>query len=159
KLLLGLTVQANRQVDMLMIQARDHLAAAGADPGRMPKAEACLNQARQLAGAFGFDTQPIDARLASLRKPAPPAAPTAPPPVSPPAPVRGPQPLPAGPPGGQRGAGRLPQARMERRRGETGAARRLTVEAFNGNFGVQDEAQKVLRSVDAEEFNQRIAAA
>lgn len=156
KVLLWLSAQANRQVETLVAQANDNLAAAGADPARLPKAETCLNQARELALAYGFDTHALDSRLAALRKPAPPV----PAPAPAPAVAQGtqPQPLPAGP-ATQRGEELLRQARMELRRGETRAARERAVQAFSGNFGVREEAEKVIRSIDAEEFNQRLLAA
>src|SRR5262249_53300936 len=38
----------------------------------------------------------------------------------------------------------------------TATARRLAEEAFSGNYGVQDDAQALLRSIGAEETNQRM---
>ncbi len=146
KLLLSLSAQANRQVDALIIQANDCLASAGADPAKLQKAEACLNQSRALATAFGFDTKSIDDRLAALKRPAAPAIA---------------QRTPAAPGGAaprSRGDELLHQARLELRRGETGTARRLAVEAFSGKFGVEAEAEKMLRTIDAEEINQRMMA-
>src|SRR5262249_29053556 len=58
----------------------------------------------------------------------------------------------------QRGEALLEQARMELRRGEAGNARRLAEEAFTGPYGVQADAEKGLRCVDVEEFNQRVLA-
>ena len=167
-MLAGIAAQALRQVDALTNQGT----------------ELSLTQASQLAAAFGFDAKPIESRRAALRQPvaAPPLAPPvmAPavaqgmPPVAPPVPTQvtppaAPQltppavpvaPISAGTaPVRQRGEELLHQARLELRRGETAAARRFTVEAYTGNFGVQAEAEKLLHSIDAEEFNQRIMAA
>src|SRR5262249_36162536 len=60
---------------------------------------------------------------------------------------------------GSRGQALLDQARAELRKGETTTARRLAEEAFSGSYGVQADAEKVLRSIDAEEYNQRLLAA
>lgn len=161
--LLTLSALANRQVDALMVQVNEHLAVAGADPTRLQKAEMCLTQARQMATAYGFDTQPIEAKMTALRPPLTMPVvnqtPVVPLPVAPPTVVQGAQPLPGGVPAKQRGDELLRQARMELNRGETGAARRLAVEAFTGKFGVESDAEKVLRTIDAEEFNQRIMGA
>jgi hypothetical protein len=55
----------------------------------------------------------------------------------------------------QQGQSLLEKARMELRRGETGTARRMAEEACSGPYGVRDQAVALLRSIDAEEFNQR----
>jgi hypothetical protein len=57
------------------------------------------------------------------------------------------------------GADLLEKARLELRRGETANARRLAEEAFSGPYNLRGEAEAVLRSVDAEEFNQRVLVA
>src|SRR5207244_12990643 len=53
----------------------------------------------------------------------------------------------------------LDKARMELRRGQTGMARHLATEVYNGPFGMQPEAAQVLRSIDVEEHNQRVLTA
>src|SRR5262249_13761033 len=58
----------------------------------------------------------------------------------------------------QVGETKLNQARMELRKGETENARRIAAEGYSGPYGLQAEAERVLRSIDAEEFNQRILA-
>src|SRR5262249_28505882 len=49
----------------------------------------------------------------------------------------------------------LEAARRELRAGETRMARRMAEDAFKGDFGVRAEAETLLRSIDAEEFEQR----
>ena len=49
----------------------------------------------------------------------------------------------------------LQKARLELYNGATGNARRFAEEAIAGNYGVQEDAQAVLRTIDAEETNQR----
>ncbi len=53
----------------------------------------------------------------------------------------------------------LEQARMELRAGQTANARKLAEEAFKGPFGVQSQAEAMLRTIDAEEIGQRQLAA
>src|SRR5262249_10330583 len=148
KVLIAVQVQAKNQIDGLMQQANQALATAGADPSRLQKAEASLAQARRVAMSVGLDTHAIDTRMASLRQST--------------QVVQAPQtpaPVPGTPTPQQKGETLLQQARLELRRGETGTARRLATEAFTGPYGVQAEAEKVIRSIDAEEFNQRMLAA
>jgi type II secretory pathway component GspD/PulD (secretin) len=59
----------------------------------------------------------------------------------------------------QHGLNLLDQSRRELRAGQSKMARTLAVEAFNPKYGVQNEAAAVLRSIDAEEFNQKMLAA
>jgi type II secretory pathway component GspD/PulD (secretin)/tetratricopeptide (TPR) repeat protein len=49
----------------------------------------------------------------------------------------------------------LAKARLELRKGDTENARRLAIEAITGPYGVKEEAQAILRTVEAEEFTQR----
>ena len=48
---------------------------------------------------------------------------------------------------------------MELRAGQAANARRLAEEAFSPQYGVQAEATQLLRSIDAEEYNQKVLAA
>ena len=57
------------------------------------------------------------------------------------------------------GQSMLEKARMELRRGQTDMARQLATEVHNGPFGMQSEAQALLRTIDIEEHNQRVLAA
>ena len=49
----------------------------------------------------------------------------------------------------------LEKARVELRAGQTANARRLAEEAFQGPYGVKEEASAVLRTIDSEENNQK----
>lgn len=157
--LLALTALCEKRVETLLQQASDHMAAAATDPSRLHKAEADLTQARQLAVGFAIDTHRIDAKLAAL-KTAGTATAQVPAPVLPALPALDPPPAASAPSSNTaRGQALLDQARTELRKGETTTARRLAEEAFSGNYGVQSEAEKLLRSIDAEEYNQRFLAA
>src|SRR5205085_7127016 len=59
----------------------------------------------------------------------------------------------------QQGKSLLDQARRELRAGQTGSARRLAETAYEARYGVQSEAAQVLRSIDVEEFNQKMLVA
>src|SRR5262249_40897612 len=48
------------------------------------------------------------------------------------------------------------KARLELRSGQMLTARRLAEEAFSGGYDVQQESSAMLRSIDAEEFNQHV---
>jgi hypothetical protein len=162
--LLELAGLAQKRIENLMTAAND-----AANP------EEILGQAHQLAVGFALDTQPIDAKRTSLR-PAPAPEPTiaqAPvvvPPTPPVTPPLSPSMPPSTPPGSgteeasappvppdQQGLRLLDQARVEITKGNTATARKLAEEAFKGPYGgpVQAQAEFVLHSIDAEEFNQR----
>jgi type II secretory pathway component GspD/PulD (secretin) len=159
--LLALSALCQKRIETLVQQAGDWAAAANGDPKRYERAESDLRQARQLALGFHLDTQLIDSKAAWIQhmrdKALPPTPAAAQPQISqmhhqePAAPVVA--------TGQQHGVELLQQARMELRAGQTGNARRLAEAAFSGPYGVQDEAAQVLRSIDAEEFNQRVLAA
>lgn len=53
----------------------------------------------------------------------------------------------------------LEKARLELRRGETKAARTLVLAAFQGKYGLEQEAQALLRTIESEEFAKRRDAA
>jgi type II secretory pathway component GspD/PulD (secretin) len=48
---------------------------------------------------------------------------------------------------------------MELQKGQTATARQMATEAFDPRWGVEAEAAQVLRSIDAEEFNQKLLVA
>src|SRR5262249_49560862 len=139
------------------------------------KAEQDLNQARQLAVAFGLYLQPIEEKSLALRglmarreveTPAePPAAPAVASAAAPPsqagiAPgVVQPVGMTEAPPRSP-GLAQLEEARRYLRSGDTVSARRLATTVYsNGGPALQGEALTLLRSIDAEEFGQhRIAA-
>jgi type II secretory pathway component GspD/PulD (secretin) len=172
--LLALSALCQKRIESLVQQASDCAAAANGDAGRYRRAELDLTQARQLAVDFHLDTQLIEGKMAWVQQmrnqratpPAPPAVPVAAPAQISQMHYQGADaprsPEPAAPPAAtaqQHGMELLQQARMELRAGQNGNARRLAEAAFSGPYGVQQEAAQVLRSIDAEEFNQRILAA
>src|SRR5262249_21017922 len=131
-------LEARQRVDTLMRQASDGVAQGAGDTAtRCRQAEARLNQARELAAAFGHDVQPIDRHLAEVRGMktggvalASHSMPELPTPVPPP--PAGAPPVTTTAPAGQ-GQMLLENARMELRKGETGTARRMAEEALAGN--------------------------
>jgi type II secretory pathway component GspD/PulD (secretin) len=155
--LIQLSALGYKQIDGLMQQAADYQQAAAGNPGNYAQAEAGLLQARQLAAGFGFDTAPVEARLKGLAQQRATAQGTGLPPAAPPGEVRvagGPGPETAGP-----GPALLNQARVDLRKGDTGGARKLAEEVYNGPYGMREQAEALLRSIDAEEFaQQRLAA-
>jgi type II secretory pathway component GspD/PulD (secretin)/tetratricopeptide (TPR) repeat protein len=175
--LLALSAVCQKRIENLVQQASDHAAAANGNPVQYRRAETELTQARQLAVDFHLDTQLIDSKMTALQHTHNQVAT----PVSQPAPKQIAQmqyqgkdaphlpgtAAPAVARSGdhattgtqQHGRELLDQARMELRAGQNGNARRLAEAAFSGPYGVQEEAAQVLRSIDAEEFNQRMLAA
>ncbi|MCS6850562.1 MAG: hypothetical protein NZ700_05260 [Gemmataceae bacterium] len=152
--LLELASLCQRRIESLVEQATTIAAGSDSDPGRFQRAEASLLQARQLANGFGLDTATIDSKVAWLNElrtrsqagavaQAPPPTPAAANPESP----------------QQRGQALLEKARLELRRGDTATARRLAEEVFSGPYQCQTEASALLRSIDVEEFNQRVLVA
>jgi type II secretory pathway component GspD/PulD (secretin) len=183
--LLQLADQANKRIEMLQQKATDMAATALADNNRYQIAEAILVEARQLAVGFALDTHPVDSQMswvhrtrdqalsgaaAGSQEPITQTAATAPAPLpaalttpslpsesapSTPAPL---SPAPSAPviaPGQEL----LDKARLELKRGELETARRLAVEVYNGPYGLKAQADSVLHSIDAEEFNRKIHTA
>jgi type II secretory pathway component GspD/PulD (secretin) len=162
KALVQLASLCDTRIHLLLQHAGDCVTGNSNDPNRFHKAEADLVQARQLAQAFGQDTGRIDHKASWLQEMQ--ASATV---------AQGPPPVAAGqvPPQGSgiiqvanqqppnKGRDLLDRARLELRSGQTVIARQLTVAAFEPSLGVQEEAASLLRSIDAEEYNQaRLAA-
>jgi len=160
--MLALSALCQNRIETLMKQASDNAAAANSDPGRYQRAEIELKQARQLAVAFKLDAQLqlIDTKLAGMPqvhdKAVTPTAAPAPAQISQMRHQEPATPVVAGPT--QHGQELLAQARMELRAGQTSNARRLAETAFSGPYGVQEQAAQMLRSIDGEEYNQRVLA-
>jgi type II secretory pathway component GspD/PulD (secretin) len=157
--LLHISAQCQKQIDTLVQQASEAVNAASRDPRSFERAETSLTQARQLAVSFGFDSQAIDAKLTWVLQAEGKGTTTSTGAISqmqhqePPAPA-----APAAASASQ-GQTLLSQARMELRAGQMANARRLAEAAFDIRYGVQAEAAQLLRSIDAEEFNQKVLAA
>lgn len=135
--LVQLNAQAYRKVVGLMDAAEDL-----AKGGNRPRAEENLKQARQVAIGFGFDTMPIDHKIAWIQQGASAAPGTAT--VSSPAANEN-----------SPGAKLLAQARQELRCGQTHNARKMAVAVYKDHPECKVEAEQLLRSVDQEEFNQK----
>jgi type II secretory pathway component GspD/PulD (secretin)/tetratricopeptide (TPR) repeat protein len=156
--LVALAVLCQKRIDSLVQQASDYAAAGSVDPARFQQAEQALIQARQLAVGFRLDTHMIDSRLAAVQqmqsgvqqsKSRTPSITQA---------KHQEMMTPAGEMQ-QHGKHLLNQARMEIRAGQTVTARRLAEQAYSGPYGVQEEAAQVLRSIDTEEFQQKLLTA
>jgi type II secretory pathway component GspD/PulD (secretin) len=139
------TIEVRQRVEGHFRAAQD-----AAAQGKMDVAEKHLADGKALAAAFGQDTKPFDAPRAAETRSAPSGVAQA---VHQ-APAAQATPAPTG-----EGAQILENARVELKKGETGNARRLTEKALMGNYGVRDEAMALLRTIDAEEFNQKQMAA
>lgn len=152
KALIDLAGAARRQIDALVAQADDKVKKAVSDPRATTEAETCLTQAQALAKAFQFDTETIDGRLTAMRGP---KAPTAVAGAVPPVP--GDIAKVSVTDGGPQNQGRdlLAKARLEIRAGNSNLARRLVEDVYRGPYGLQSEAEAMLRSIDAEEFEQK----
>jgi type II secretory pathway component GspD/PulD (secretin) len=151
--MIQLSALGYKQIDGLMQQAADYQATAAGNPANLQKAEQNLREARALAAGFGFDTALVDARLQVVAQAQVPGPGGAPGEVR----VTG-SPVPEAP-GGNPGLTLLVQAREALRRGDTPQARRMAEDAYKGPYGLQAQAESMLRSVDAEEFaQQRLAA-
>jgi type II secretory pathway component GspD/PulD (secretin) len=166
RVLAQLAALASKRIDGLVQGATDLAATGYVDAGRYRKAEEQLGQARQLATGFGLDCQPIDAKLAwvqQTRDSAPPAQVQLPgqpvlPSVSeqtPLAEVPHRETHPAGTAAEQAGRALLDRSRTEIRAGQNEQARRDAEQAFKGHYGVQSEAEAMLRTICAEELKQR----
>jgi type II secretory pathway component GspD/PulD (secretin)/tetratricopeptide (TPR) repeat protein len=155
-----------RQIDMLVQRANTALSNA-ADSTRVRKAEADLATARSLAVAFGQDLGRIDQAVATLRQAqlnggivlasaVGTPTPAGPMPASN---LNSETPIPAAAAPNSAGKDLLDRARLELKAGNTHMARRIAEEAFDAKYGVQREAQAMLRSIDTEEHNQTVLAA
>lgn len=157
-----LSRQARATVDSLVSQSA---LTAGKDnaPGRLEQADRELDQAMALARGFGLDEQAVVAKkewLKGLKKGSGEVVVSGAPIGVPPA-LTGPSGTPDFPgspvaeaPAGQ-GKTLLEKARMELRSGQSTNARRLAEEAFQGPYGVKEEAAAVLRTIDVEDLNQK----
>jgi type II secretory pathway component GspD/PulD (secretin) len=162
--LLGL---CDKRIAALMQHAEDCVQDAAGHPERFRQADEDLQLAKKLSTAFGLDTLRVDNKMAWMQGQrdamlaqggAPPSKPEGEAVVK----TAGEQPVkaPAQPATPQeQGQELLAKARLELKNGQTNAARRFAVAAFTGPYGIQEDATKVLRSIDAEEHNQAQLAA
>jgi type II secretory pathway component GspD/PulD (secretin) len=159
--LIQLASLCDARINSLLQHASDGVIGSVNDPARFQKASADLARARQLALVFGQDTGRIDHKAAWLKEMQTAATlAQGPQPVAPEqVPQQAPQQAPAvaqvaNVQGPDKGKDLLDRARLELRSGQTAMARQLAVAAFEPSLGVQEEAAGLLRSIDAEEYNQ-----
>lgn len=136
-----IAIEVRQRVDTLVRAAHEAVSNGQGDLGsRHAQAEKHLTDARTLAAQFGQDTQPIDGKLAQVRTMKPGGAVAQ---------------VKHETPASKEGAQILESARAELRKGETANARRLTEKALSGPYGVKDDAMALIRTIDAEESNQK----
>ena len=146
KALLELTSQAAAHIEIAIQQAMQF---AGPTPTAETarKAQEMLVQAKQLASGMGLSALAIEERYNLLATyvsgPKPTALPTAPP----------------APNSKAQGEDMLRKAQLELRNGNMAGARQLAESVFVGSYGLQSEANALLRSIEAEEHNQKILSA
>jgi type II secretory pathway component GspD/PulD (secretin) len=182
--MLTLSAKCKGQIQLTLQQVTDAVSSKPGDMARLQQAQTELAAARQMALRFGLDTVVIEQRAAWVQQAAlhagtavPPPAPLAQAPLTQapltqaplaPAPLA-PAPLtqavyqagssPGADPRRKTGLDLLDKARLELKNGNCSASRKLAEEAFDPAFGVQKEAETVLRDIDAEEHAQRLLAA
>jgi type II secretory pathway component GspD/PulD (secretin) len=178
------------QIQVLLRRAEDCVSTSSpSDATAFQRAEASLNEARQLATVFKLDAGRIDAKTVWLREaqartqgqppqvaqkqmplpgiPVPPAFPEMPTPAAreltgPPAPGVAAASGPSSPSPQElrrQGLEMLEKARLELTSEKLDAARRLAEHVFAGPYGLKDEARGFINSIDAEERNQKYMAA
>jgi type II secretory pathway component GspD/PulD (secretin)/tetratricopeptide (TPR) repeat protein len=161
QVLLRLAALATKRVEQLVQEATDYAVTAHIDSTRFQKAEDDLEAARRIAQGFSLDTQAIDAKAAWVRRSRMDTARNAPssavlPPTTPSAPIiqkTMPETMPVA--AHKNGPELLQKARVELSRGDLDTARRLAIEVYNGPYGMQPDADKILHAIDAEDQHQR----
>jgi type II secretory pathway component GspD/PulD (secretin) len=172
-----LNAQARSRIEGQLRACDESIRYGGGDTvAKCQAAEKGLQQARELAQAFGQDMQSIDSKLAWVNQlrnvqMAPPDQPPAQiaqqrpvVPSDPIGPSIGLTPVgsnpgmgnPAPAPAPNIGLELLAKAKLELQKGELANARRLAEEAGATRYGVRDQAVDMLRCLEAEEENQRI---
>lgn len=162
--LLALSALAQKKIESHMQQAGEYMAGMQVDPAKGKMAEQELQAARQTAVGFGLDTGMIDGKMLAISQaqgkqwsdPSPAGRAHV---SSGSSVVQGFASAPKAAASGNHGLELIEKARMELRAGQTATARRLAEEAYNPQYGVQSEAMQVLRSIDAEEYNQKTLTA
>ena len=153
--LLSLQSKCDYRIKQLVQQAGNQAFNAPTDPNRFQKALADLTAAKKLANSFGLDTFRIDQEAMRMQQAASAVG------ITPiawdgkenPAPNLS---SPEAQKNRQRGLEKLDLARREINHGNYGLARKFAEEAMHPDLLVQAEASAVLRSIGAEEINQRV---
>lgn len=141
--LLQLNSLAYRKMVTLMDHAEECAKSGLSDPAKCRQAEQGLTDARVLAVGFGLDTTAVDHKTAWLKQV---TGKTAMQPTEMTLPATGTV---------AQGTRLLDHARDELRRGDTASARKITEEIYKNDLNARAEAEKLLRSIDQEEYNQR----
>ncbi len=154
-----LTVMVQKKVDSQVRQAMEGCQGPGDPVARYEQVEKNLLVARKLAFDFGFDTQPVDLQVEYVRQQRNTALAMSG--------GRAPVVLPVpGPSTGAapevvltaemnpQGVDLLNKARLEIKSNNLTLARKMAESVMSGNYGMANEAQAVLRTIDLEEFKQ-----
>jgi Flp pilus assembly secretin CpaC len=158
--LYALAGMAKARIESL-VQVADEVVSSGSnDVDRLKKAAASLSEAKQLAVLFGLDIGPLDVKLAFVLQRQSnsvammPAAPGGPVPSAP-----GDVVAVAAQQTPESGIGLklLDNARDEIKAGRLEQARKFAEEAFDDKYGVQRQAEMVLRSIEVEAFERNRA--
>jgi type II secretory pathway component GspD/PulD (secretin) len=158
-LLLQLSMQCQQQIGMLLVQAQK--TGSTKAPGSFEKAIDCLDQAKNLAMAFGLPQQEIQAKALWLGQFAPGGIPPGPGvplppnlakivPPPPPVPINEDQ---------KEGFKMVQQAWTELKMGQTLLAEKIAEEAMHPKYSVQKSASEVLRAIALEKVEQNRLAA
>ena len=143
QLLLQLGSSARNQIDDLVTQATRSMNSNESNDKKAEMANQALENAINLSKSFGQDTASIEAKKLQLglaKTSVPGSATIASESMS----------------ESNQGKMMLEKSRLELRSGQLVAARKLAVEAYQGSYGVKEEAASVLRSIDIEDVNQKM---
>jgi hypothetical protein len=143
QLLLQLGSSARNQIDDLVTQATRSMNSSESNDKKEEIANQALDNAISLSKSFGQDTASIEAKklqLGLVKARVPGSATIASESMA----------------ESNQGKMMLEKARLELRSGQLVAARKLAVEAYQGTYGVKEEAASVLRSIDIEDVNQKM---
>ena len=143
QLLLQLGSSARNQIDDLVTQATRSMNSSESNDKKEEIANQALENAISLSKSFGQDTASIEAKklqLGLVKAKVPGSATIASESMA----------------ESNQGKMILEKSRLELRSGQLVAARKLAVEAYQGAYGVKEEAASVLRSIDIEDVNQKM---
>jgi len=143
QLLLQLGSSARNQIDDLVTQATRSMNSSESNDKKVALANQALENAMNLSKSFGQDTASIEAKklqLGLVKTTIPGSAKIASESMA----------------ESNQGKMMLEKSRLELRSGQLVAARKLAVEAYQGTYGVKEEAASVLRSIDIEDVNQKM---
>lgn len=143
QLLLQLGSSARNQIDDLVTQATRSMNSGESNDKKVAVANQAIENAMSLSKTFGQDTASIEAKklqLGLVKITVPGSVTIASESMA----------------ESNQGKMMLEKSRLELRSGQLVAARKLAVEAYQGTYGVKEEAASVLRSIDIEDVNQKM---